>query len=166
MTLETFCVALLFLAFAVCCFRARWVALAIAPPVLLILVRLSGLVDISSASHPLRVVVPVLECVLGIWAARCALAAMSTYHTRTKRACLALRLPVPRFPAGPVGARPALIASILVIGSTGPDLLALHPFFWERAQTWPLVPVMIVVLLSILMVLLAPERWVVRWTMS
>jgi hypothetical protein len=60
----------------------------------------------------------------------------------------------------------AAVASLLVLGSCAPDLLALHPFFWARFAEWPLVPLQIAVEATILAVLLAPERWVLRWTLT
>jgi hypothetical protein len=160
------CVLLTFACFLTAIVRARWVALAMAPPCLLILARLAGLVDLSSASHPLRWIVPVASMGLAGQAAW-------KYAIRI-RAVLAKRDWIRALPHEWQGAiRPPpevahtryhapLFASILVFASAFPDLLALHPFFWARFETWSLVPVQIVACVSILVALLAPERWI-QW---
>lgn len=129
--------AFVILTLLVACFRARLVALALAPPVLLILACALRLVDLSSASHPLRWIVPVACAGLSGFAAWRYSWAM-LYHR-------------------------GLIASILVLASNGPDLLALHPFFWARFQTWPLNPLTIALCGTVIAVLVAPERWVRKW---
>lgn len=144
MTLANFLAITCFLAALFC---ARLVAVALAPAVMLILGTWSGLVDLSSASHPLRYVVPVSVAGLAGMAARTYVGILREPETRTRPR---LRLRAIR----------ALVAALLVLGSCAPDLLALHPFFWARFATWPLVPVQIVVCVSILVVLFAPERWV------
>lgn len=136
--------------FLVACFRARLVAVALAPAVLLILGTWTGLVDLSSASHPLRYVVPVSVAGLAGMAARTYIGILREPETRTRPR---LRLRATR----------ALVASLLVLGSCAPDLLALHPFFWAKFATWPLEPVQIAECATILAVLLAPERWVEKW---
>lgn len=128
-----------------CLWRARLLALAILPPLGLALVQVFDLVDTSSAGHPARWVVPV-SCA-GL--AGLAMAWASIWSRREGR----WRMRDPR----------AAIASLLVLGSCAPDLLALHPFFWARFAEWSLVPLQIAVELTILVVLSAPERWVLRW---
>jgi len=131
-------------------FRARLVAVSLAPAVMLILGTWSGLVDLSSASHPLRYVVPV------------SVAGLAGLAVRYELKWPLLRAKVPNDPTRILWRRDrrGLIASLLVLGSCAPDLLALRPFFWAKFATWPLVPVQIVACVSILVVLWSPERWV------
>jgi hypothetical protein len=178
MTIAELLAALLLLPiFLACLWRARLLALAIVPPLLFSAAQWLDLVDLSSASHPLRWIVPVACAGLAGFAGWC--------HGRrgrgTRRAIRWLdNLPpewhgvlaeirkrrAARGPGpGPTGALRyhtnirALVASILVLGSCAPDLLALHPFFWAQFAEWPLVPLQIAVEVTILAVLLAPERW-------
>jgi hypothetical protein len=148
MTAETLAALLPFAVLAACLFRARLLALALLPPCALILARSLELVDISSASHPLRWGVPASCAGLAGFA--------GWYYAATYSPSLRAvgRFDYPR-------AR-GKVASILVLGSCAPDLLALHPFFWARFAEWPLVPIQIAVCVTILVVLLAPERWVVK----
>src|SRR5689334_11454961 len=50
----------------VCAFRAPLLATSFLPALLLIVARKAGLVDISSASHPLRLVVPLVSLSLAM----------------------------------------------------------------------------------------------------
>jgi hypothetical protein len=145
-----------------CLWRARLLAPAILPPLLFSAAQWLDLVDLSSASHPLRWIVPVSCAGLGglsLW-----------WHQRMIRHWQRLRATnvVQKHDAMIAGiisgyARVAL-ASLLVLGSCAPDLLALHPWFWARFEEWPLVPLQIAVEATILVVLLTPGRWVLRWT--
>lgn len=143
---ESLAAWLLLPVFLACLWRARFLALAIVPPLGLTFMQWFDLVDISSASHPLRWIVPV-SCagMAGFTAWKYARKISEQRHD--------LRIPGMR----------ALVASLLVLGSCAPDMLALHPFFWARFAEWPLVPLQIAVEATILAVLLAPERWVCRW---
>lgn len=160
-TLEKFATVALFATFLVACLRARWVALAIAPPVLLTLAAITGLVDISSASHPLRVGTAILGVTLAMWAGWIAREAAREHHEawerewRSNSASLFLELegkkpnyvaPFPR----------ALAASILVFASDCTDIPAL--FTWQIPGVWVVVPLQIVVCLAVIFVLVAPER--------
>ena len=138
-------VSLTFACFLVACFRARLAALALVPPCALIAARSLGLVDISSASHPLRWIVPVACAGL----AGMALAWTSIWSRHEGR----WRMQEPR----------SALASLLTLASCAPDLLALHPFFWARFAEWPLVPLQIAICATIIAVLLAPERMVSKW---
>lgn len=133
--------------FIACLFRARLLALAIVPPLGMAIAQGFDLVDLSSASHPLRWIVPV------------ACAGLSGFA-----AWYEIRWPLFRVAGNRAtrNTRP-LVASILVLASNGPDLLALHPFFWARFQTWPIVPLTIALCATICAVLVAPERWVRKW---
>jgi hypothetical protein len=157
-TLENAAVALLFLTFAVCCFRARWVALSLAPPVLLILARLSGLVDISSASHPLRFVVPLLSLSLAMWAGWVYAKILRSYDAHgelMKSLCGEAALQQAHSGAGR-----ALTAALLVFASDCTDIPAL--FMWQIPGVWVLVPLQIVVCLAVIYVLVMPERWLIK----
>jgi hypothetical protein len=151
-TAESLAALLLLPIFLACLWRARLLALAILPPLGLAFVQWLDLVDLSSASHPLRWIVPVLCAGLAGLA--------GWYYAATYSPSLrALR----RFDHRRFRGK---VASLLVLGSCAPDLLALHPFFWARFAEWPLVPLQIAVEATILAVLLAPERWVLRWTLT
>lgn len=163
---ESIAAALPFACLVVALFRARLVALALTPSCLGIVVMLVG-VDLSSASHPLRWVVPIATATLAGFA--------GWHYARAKvrwmRRGAAMRRvvsPVAANVLGPLNdgvvvikARAAL-ASLLILGSCAPDLLALHPWFW-RFTEWALVPIQIAVCSTVLAVLLAPERWVRKW---
>lgn len=156
--------ALALACFLAACFRARWVALALAPAVALILASWTGLVDISSASHPARWIVPLVGA-LG--------AAYASYNEITLPATLAEaeRMVDPRIWSAfehlhhriRLRNLRALYAAILVFGSDIVDLVALHPKIWEIPGVWAIVPLQIIVCVSVLAVLLAPERWVAKW---
>jgi hypothetical protein len=140
---ESIAAWLLLPVFLACLWRARLLALAILPPLGLAIVQWGDLVDLSSASHPLRWIVPV-SCA-GMAGTAIVVEMRKDAMNRSRRT---LR---------------AIVASLLVLGSCAPDLLALHPFFWARFAEWPLVPLQIAVEATILAVLLAPERWVKKW---
>lgn len=161
MTASAIANAFVCLTFLVACFRARLVALALAPPVLLILACALDLVDLSSASHPLRWIVPVACAGLAgfaAWVYRKILASYDEHGHLVVALCNEQALQDARS-----GATRGLIASILVLASNGPDLLALHPFFWAKFQTWPLNPLTIGLCGTICAILVAPERWVRKW---
>lgn len=158
--MTTLAIFLTFACFLVACFRARLAALALVPPCALIIARSTGLVDISSASHPLRWIVPVACAGLaGLAAWRyaedlrdvCSPSFLRHGFTEAER---------PRWQRQTMC---ALVASLLILASCAPDLLALHPFFWARFAEWPLVPLQIAICATILTVLLAPERMVSKW---
>jgi hypothetical protein len=161
MTSADFANAFAFAVFGACLFRARLLALALIPPCLLILARVAGLVDLSSASHPLRWVVPV-TC-----AGLAGLALVFYFHMirhwQQLRTTNLVKQHDGMIASIIMGYKRQTLASILVVGSCAPDLLALHPFFWARFAEWPLVPIQIFVCFSILAVLLAPERWIGKW---
>lgn len=134
-TPETVACILLFVCLVAALFRAPLVALPLAPPCLLTLAALFGLVDLSSASHPLRWLVPSVSMTLALgvmWYARRNLA----WRNRT------------------------LYASLLVFASSGPDVLAL--LAWRLPGPWILVPFQTGVCLAVLGVLFVPERWLAR----
>lgn len=149
-----FAAALPFAVLAACLCRARLLALALIPPCALILARSLELIDTSSASHPLRWIVPVscasLSGMAAWWYSQKRFYDVVVGHRRWES--VASVAPNHR----------TLVASLLVLGSCAPDLLALHPFFWARFAEWPLAPVQIAVCGTILAVLLAPERWIVK----
>ena len=160
--------ALALACFLAACFRARWVALALAPAVALILASWTGLVDLSSASHPARWIVPLVGALGAGWAAWKATDA----HRKLERKIL-------RYPYTKTAHVESLnaetrawqlrygllpgVAALLVFGSDIVDLVALHPKIWEIPGVWAITPIQIIVCVSILVVLLAPERWVVKW---
>lgn len=160
MTAENFAAALPFACLAACFFRARLLALALIPPCLLILARVAGLVDISSASHPLRLVVPLLSLSLAMWA--------GWGYSRRRRRLRRIRESTIHL-AGPntvdfgiAQRKRQCWASILVFASGCTDIPAL--LAWRLPGEWVLVPLQIFVCLVILGVLLAPERRFSRWT--
>ena len=176
---EIIATTLLGAVFVACLFRARLLALAIVPPLGMALVQWFDLADTSSASHPLRWIVPVVCAGLSAFAAwRYAHAMKAADLEYASLHAKFLRMRADGVFVGSVedarhnafvlayaGApHRCLITSILVLASCGPDLLALHPFFWARFQTWPLVPLTIAICATICTVLLAPERWVRKWT--
>ena len=156
MTPTNLCVGLTFLAFATCCFRARLVALSIAPGCLLIAARMAGLVDTSSASHPLRFAASLAGLSLAMLAAfkysmelRAILSprlALSGFAVWLQRRALAFR------------AKQRIGAAVLVFASACTDIPAL--FFWRLPGEWVLVPLQIAVCAIVIAVLLVPERWV------
>ena len=183
--------ALALACFLAACFRARWVALALAPAAALILASWMGLVDLSSASHPARWLVPLVGAALAGWAA-CAeqlkpnwvfvvkwwlyltwtglvSPIVSIQHIpaswasiwRRRELCKALWLKYTPGDAEPN--KKAIVAALLVFGSDAVDLVALHPKIWGIPGTWAITPIQIIVCVSILVVLMAPERWVVKW---
>lgn len=150
------CILLTFACLLAAIIRARWVALAIAPPCLLIVARWTGLVDISSASHPLRFVVPILSLSLAMWAAY----AYTASHKLRRWQEAEVR--EPRVAMGTVVLNPrALYASIIVFASGCTDIPAL--LAWKLPGEWVLVPLQITACVAVLVVLLVPERWVSRW---
>jgi hypothetical protein len=146
-TLETFASFLLLPILLACLWRARLLALAIVPPLALAIVQAFDLVDTSSASHPLRFVVPVLSMSVAMYSAQLEVrwpllrAKLPDDHTR-----LLWRRDY----------RP-LVASILVFASGCGDIPAL--LAWRIPGEWILVPVQVGVEILILGVLCAPERW-------
>jgi hypothetical protein len=148
------------LAFAVllvASYRALWAALALLPPCLLILVRMAGLVDISRASHPLRWIVPIVS--LGV-AALGAVAYMKEWR-EDSHARYGSVIERGWMRAERLKSLRALISCILIFASGCTDIPAL--FAWQLPGEWIIVPLQIAVCLTILGVLLAPERWVSRW---
>jgi hypothetical protein len=155
--LETIASWLLLPVILACLWRARPLALAIAPPALLILARVAGLVDTSSASHPLRFVVPVLSMSV----------AMGVAYYSTKRLAPMVSAPKSKgFSAWwdwfvlRASLRRMRRASILVFASGCGDIPAL--LAWCIPGEWVLVPVQVGVEILILGVLCAPERWFER----
>lgn len=160
MTTYTFTVLLTFACFLVAFFRARWVALAIAPPCMLILARVAGFVDISSASHPLRLATALVGISLAMWAGWKA----------------ALQLRAMTFPPKSKGFsawwdwyqtrsrwRRTFCASLIVFASDCTDIPAL--FLWQLPGEWVLVYVQMLACFLVLTVLLLPERWLL-WKVS
>ena len=153
--------ALALTCFLAALFRARWVALALAPAVALILASWAGLVDLSSASHPARWIVPLVGALGAGWAAG--------WYNHMRHHWLDLRRTnlvklhdalIVRIINGYIR---AFYAALLVFGSDAVDLVALHPKIWGIPGTWAITPIQIIVCVSILVVLMAPERWVVKW---
>ena len=135
-------------------FRAPLVALPLAPPCALVLAAFFGLVDLSSASHPLRYVVP---------ASSAALALLVANHSwNVMRAIRLPRFVLQQRDRLLVRPKRTLAASLLVFASSGPDVLAL--LAWRLPGPWILIPFQIGVCLAVLGVLVAPERWVRKWT--
>ena len=160
--------ALALTCFLAALFRARWVALALAPAVALILASWAGLVDLSSASHPARWIVPLVGALGAAGAAivedRAERRRRKEWEQKRTEAIEMLgehwanKWPkyVPLVPR-------ATIAALLVFGSDIVDLVALHPKIWEIPGTWAITPIQIIVCVSVGVVLLAPERWVIKW---
>ena len=188
---ETIAAVLPFACLIAALFRARLVALALAPSCIGIIAGIGFGVDTSSASHPIRWIVPIVTLVLAgfavvvemikpnwIFVAKWWLyltwvgvrsPVVSVAHIpaswasiwRRRNACKELWLrysPHERSPS-----KRATVASLLVLASTAPDLLALHPLFWAHTREWPLVPLQIALCGTILALLLAPERMVSKW---
>jgi hypothetical protein len=147
-TPEIFAALLLPAIFAACLWRARLLSLAIIPPMLLAISQTFDIVDTERASHPYRWIVPV-ACA-GLAGASLAYYVAQVHATINGRRVAVIKKRDPR----------AAVASLLVLGSCAPDLLALHPFFWAIFTTWALTPIQLAAELAILAVLVAPERWV------
>jgi hypothetical protein len=163
MTLPESLAALLLLPLLLAClWRARLLALAILPPLVLALAQWLELPGLESASHPSRWITCVVCAGLAGFAAYSRHWAWYAYfgNARGKTDCQCSGCANLR-ERRVVNIR-ALIASLLVLGSCAPDLLALHPFFWARFAEWPLVPIQIAVEATVIAVLLAPERWVAK----
>lgn len=133
MTTTNFAIWLLFAVFLAAVTKAPLLAPACVTPCLVIVARSLEIVDTSSASHPLRIVTP-LVC------AAFAVGALAWYSWKNN-----LR---------------AMLASILVLASCAPELVALHPLFWAHTQTWALLPLEIGICTTILAVLVVPDSWV------
>ena len=158
--------ALALLCFLAACFRARWVALALAPAVVLILASWTGLVDLSSASHPARWLAPLVGAMGAGWAAWYYARKINTLPPWiTRKIQPSFRGAYKRARAKRFGYRGhrARLSAILVFSSDCVDLVALHPKIWEIPGVWAIVPLQIIVCVSVLAVLLAPERWVAKW---
>lgn len=148
-------------------FRAPLVALTAAPACALIAASRLGAVDLSSASSPWRLAEAVATMTLALWVA--------WRYAQQRKAILFVRrsaspMRIMAIAAGLEGLLPpsaetlsvasanrGVLASILVLATTVPDLLAL--FFWRLPGVWVLVPFQIVGCSLLLGVLLAPERW-------
>lgn len=169
---ETIASILPFAIFLAALFRARWVALALAPPCALILARAAGFVDISSASHPLRFLTSIVGMSLAMFAAWWYAKALrqariieseelANFHRlRRDGTFIGTNADImhnARTVARIVPITRALVASILVFASDCADIPAL--LAWQLPGEWALVPLQIAVCLVILAVLLAPERW-------
>lgn len=165
---ETIAAALPFACLVAALFRARLVALALAPPCIGIIACIGFGVDASSASHPIRWIVPITTLVL---------AGFATWWYARERMQWVRRGAIMKRTVSPLAESVlaplhdgviasklrALVASLLVLASTAPDLLALHPLFWAHTREWPLVPLQIALCGTILALLLAPERMVLKW---
>ncbi len=163
---ETIAAVLPFVCLVAALLRARLVALALAPSCIGIIACIGFGVDASSASHPIRWLIPIVT--LG-------LAGFATWWYRRKIMTLPpwiARNVQPSFHGAYKRARAkrfgyrghrALVVSLLILASTAPDLLALHPLFWAHTREWPLVPLQVALCGTILALLLAPERMVLRW---
>jgi hypothetical protein len=153
MTPYTLCVTLTVLVFLACLIRARLLSMAILPALLLIGVRTSGLVDTSSASHPLRVAVPLMGL---------SVAMLSAWREAQ------VRVVIPPLPEGDLtpwlhqmrlldGHKRRFWASVIVFASSCTDIPAL--FTWQLPGEWVLVYVQILACSLVLLVLFLPERW-------
>lgn len=139
-------------------FRARIVLVPLAPGLGLIAARWLGLVDLSSASHPARLLVPLASLVLAFGVALYEQRAELRRHEGERmaviRACQANgEITLPKTPIWR-----ALACTVLLFASSAVDLLALP--LWRLPGLWALVPVQIGVCLLVLGALLAPERWI------
>lgn len=138
--------------------RAPIVALPLLPPCALIAAWTLGLVDLESASHPLRILVPLASMAVAFAVAlreqRVELQRAEEERLAVLDACRsggAIVLPKePRWRA--------LACAVLLFASAAVDIIALP--LWRIPGTWALVPVQIGVCLLVLGVLLAPERWI------
>lgn len=147
-----------FLCAVVALFRAPIVALPLLPSCLLIAARAGGLVDISSASHPLRILVPLASMV---FAFAVALREQQKELQRVEEERLAVldacrsgdKITWPKEPSWL-----SLASAVLLFASAAVDVLALP--LWRIPGTWALVPVQIGVCVLVIGVLLAPERWI------
>ena len=160
-TAESLAAWLLVSVFVACLWRARLLALAILPPLALSAVQWLERVDTSSASHPLRWLVPITSLSVAMFAAWC----------EAKKPAVARKQIWQRLPNvglfrhevkvdEPVRSPRALVASILVFASGCADIPAL--LAWSLPGEWVLVPLQIAVCLVVTGVLVAPERWLVR----
>jgi hypothetical protein len=157
--LETIASWLLLPILLACLWRARLLALAIVPPLGLAFVQGFDLVDTSSASHPLRFVVPALS--LSVAMAVAWRESRKPTPTLVRTAIRAeLRNKLGWYNSTWRDSR-ALVASILVFASGCGDIPAL--LAWRIPGEWVLVPVQIGMEVLILGVLCAPERWFGRW---
>jgi hypothetical protein len=122
-----------FVALIVAAARAPLSAVPLAPPCLAILASMLELVDLSSASHPLRYLVPAASCTLALLVLSLATLTVKRRDPRT------------------------VAASILILASTGPDVLAL--LAWQLPGPWILIPFQVGICLAIIAVLLVPKGW-------
>lgn len=139
--------------------RAPIVALPLLPPCALIAAWALGLVDLESASHPLRILVPLASMALAFGVA---LREQRSERDRYDAQCIdAILSPSDEgeveFPKGPAFER-ALACAVLLFASAAVDIIALP--LWRIPGTWALVPVQIGVCVLVIGVLLAPERWI------
>ena len=157
---ETIAAVLPFVCLVAALFRARLVALALAPSCIGIIACIGFGVDASSASHPIRWIIPITTLVLAIYSTREYVA-----NLRDIRSPAFLRhgFTESERPYWIAQTTRATVASLLILASTAPDLLALHPLFWSHTREWPLVPLQIALCGTILALLLAPERMVLKW---
>ena len=155
---ETIAAVLPFVCLVAALFRARIVALALAPSCIGIIAGIGFGVDTSSASHPIRWIVPIATLALAGFATRGYMSRQSLYRWQE------WDIRRPRMLGHTIMLNPrALVASLLILASTAPDLLALHSLFWAHTREWPLVPLQIALCGTILALLLAPERMVLKW---
>jgi len=152
---ETIAAVLPFVCLVAALFRARIVALALAPSCIGIIAGIGFGVDTSSASHPIRWIVPIATLVLAGFAV--ALEMRKPWPSRA--IAWAARAPVREFGVRWVWYRQRyrdkriIITLVFILASTAPDLLALHPLFWAHTREWPLVPLQIALCGTILALL-------------
>ena len=165
---ETIAAVLPFVCLVAAIFRARLVALALAPSCIGIVACVEFGVDASSASHPIRWLVPVATLVLAMYSTRHELKQERDRRTEWERKRnYTIAAMGPRWanvwPSFEPHIARSLMASLLILASAAPDLLALHPLFWAHTREWPLVPLQIALCGTIAALLLAPERMVLKW---
>jgi hypothetical protein len=176
--LETLASWLLLPILVACLWRARLLALAIVPPLGLAIVQAFDLMDTSSASHPLRFVVPLLSMSVAMGVAFVEVKRWRQERDRRRETALDLFWEMKAkgeylgrpsqlkkdahaiADAEPRGANRAIPASILVFASGCGDIPAL--LAWRIPGEWVLVPVQVGMEVLILGVLCAPERWFSR----
>jgi hypothetical protein len=130
----------------VCAYRAPLLSLAYVVPLWASLAAVAKLVDISSASHPLRYLVPVLSLTVAMGCAWY----YATIYSPSLRAAMIHDWRRKR----------RLYASIITFASSCTDIPAL--LFWRLPGEWVLVPLQIGACFAVVAVLCVPERWL-RW---
>ena len=154
-TAESLAAWLLVSVFVACLWRARLLALAILPPLALSAVQWLERVDTSSASHPLRWLVPIASLSAALLSIHVDAAKLA--FVRSPRLTMMGYAIWAQRDIIKAAIKRRLTASILVFASGCADIPAL--LAWGLPGEWVLVPLQVAVCLVVIGVLIAPERW-------